>query len=193
MLATTSKTDIHIAFNSYHTPFFDAFFFYVTYLGDGIMALLVALMLLAVKYRYALVVGISNIVASLTTQVLKQTLFADELRPKKYFENLHDLYFVPGVDNHLYHSFPSGHATCAFALYFSLALLVKNKMYKMLFFIIALLTGFSRVYISQHFFADIYVGSLIGVGISLIVYFIINNKQQAWLDRSLITSMKLNE
>ena len=151
-----TKTNLHLVFNSFHTSFFDAFFHYFTYLGDGVLAFLISIILLTVKYRYALVVGLSNLIASIITQSLKQTVFANHFRPKKYFEGIHDLYFVPGVENHMNYSFPSGHATCAFALYFALTLLVNNKNYKRLFFAMALLVAYSRVYLSQHFFGDIY-------------------------------------
>lgn len=188
LLVLTSKAEIHLTFNSFHSPFFDQFFFYFTYLGDGILALLVAIILLTVKYRYALIVGISNLLAAVITQTLKQIVFVDHFRPKKYFDGIHDLYFVPGVENHLLYSFPSGHATSAFALYFSLALIVKNKSYKRLFFALALVVAYSRVYLSQHFFGDIYVGSFIGVAVTLLVFQVINNKRSPWLNRSIISS-----
>lgn len=188
LLAIGSKENIHLTFNAFHTSFFDTFFLYVTYLGDGTLALLLTIMLLAVKYRFAFIVGLSNILASIITQVLKQTVFADALRPKKYFEGLHDLYFVPGVENHLYYSFPSGHATCAFSLYLALSFIVKNKSIKILFFVLAFLVGYSRIYLSQHFFGDVYVGSLIGVGITILVYQAIQKIGTGKLDRSLISS-----
>ncbi len=187
-LAVDLKATIHLTVNSFHSNFFDTFFFYITYLGDGTMALLVVIMLLAVKYRYALIVGLSNIIASLITQILKQTLFSDALRPKKYFEGIHDLYFVPGVENLLYNSFPSGHATCAFSLYCSLAFIVKNNTLKLLFFFIALLVGYSRIYLSQHFLGDVYAGSLIGVVFTILVYQGIQKIQTDRLERSLISS-----
>lgn len=188
VLAIESKANIHLTFNTFHNSFFDRFFLYITYLGDGTVALLLAIMLLAVKYRYALIVGVSNIVASIIAQVLKQTVFADALRPKKYFEGIHDLYFVPGVENHLYYSFPSGHATCAFSLYLALCLIVKNKNYKILFFLLAFLVGYSRIYLSQHFLGDVYLGSIIGVGVTILVFRAIQKIEPGKLDRSLISS-----
>ncbi len=188
LLSISSKTNIHLAFNSFHTPALDQFFFYFTNLGDGIMAFLVVIILLAVKYRFALIVGVSNFVASLITQLLKQTVFSSELRPKKFFEGIHELYFVPGVENHLYYSFPSGHSTCAFSLYLSLSLIAKGHIYKVFFFVIALLVGLSRIYLSQHFFADVYFGSLIGVVVTLVVYWLISKMDAPGLERSLISS-----
>ncbi len=185
ILANYSKGALHISFNHYHSPFFDIVFSYLTYLGEGIMVVLAVIILLTVSYRSALIVSISNIIASLLTQLLKRAVFDDYVRPKKFFEGVYDLYFVPGVDNHLYYSFPSGHTTCAFSLYFALALLVNNKLYKFLLFIIALLVGYSRVYLSQHFFMDIYAGSIIGVGITYVVFYVINGIESNKLDNSL--------
>lgn len=187
LLIANSKTDTHLEFNTFHSTFFDAFFYYTTFLGDGFIALIIVIMLLAVKFRYAFIVGVSNIFASLLTQVLKHTLFADRIRPKKFFEGVHDLYLVPGVENYLYNSFPSGHSTCAFSLYFSLSIIVENKVLKFLFFIIALLVGVSRVYLSQHFFEDIYAGSIIGVILTLVVYFFSLKIKNNWMERAIFS------
>lgn len=154
------------------------------------MVLLTVIILSAVKYRYAVIVGLSNIIASIITQALKQTVFNEVVRPKKFFEGIQDLYFVPGVENHLYFSFPSGHATCAFSLYFALALLVKNKALELSLFFVALLVGYSRIYLSQHFFEDVYAGSLIGICITFIVYYLIQKSNRNWMNGSLITSFK---
>ena len=190
LLAINTKTETHLGFNSFHSSFFDIFFYYLTYLGDGVMALLTFIILLAIKYRYAFIVGISNLIAAIITQTLKQTVFAQVVRPKKFFEGIHDLYFVPGVENYSYYSFPSGHSTCAFALYFSLALLVKNNTLKLFLFFVALLVAYSRIYLSQHFFEDVYAGSLIGIFTTLIVYYIIQKRNISWMEQSLVSSFR---
>ena len=185
-----SKAEKHLEFNTFHTPFFDTFFYYFTYLGDGVTAVLVVILLLSVKYRFAIIVGASNIIAALITQFLKHEVFYNAVRPKKYFEGVHDLYFVPGVDNYLYNSFPSGHSTCAFSLYCALSLIVKNKILKFIFFVMAFLVGYSRVYLSQHFFEDVYAGSVIGVSVTLIVYYFVSKINKNWLEQSLISTFK---
>lgn len=154
------------------------------------MAVLGVIVLLSVKYRYALIVGFSNFAASMLTQALKKMVFNDSLRPKKFFEGMHDIYLVPGVENHLHHSFPSGHATSAFALYFSLALIVKSNKLKLLLFLIALFAAYSRVYLSQHFFEDIYVGSIIGVGVTFLTFAVIQNNQSPKLEKSINSLFK---
>jgi membrane-associated phospholipid phosphatase len=68
-------------------------------------------------------------------------------------------------------SFPSGHATSAFAIFTSLALVSNNKFLKIIFFLFAFLSAFSRTYLSQHWLVDITIGSLIGTLFSLVLYF----------------------
>lgn len=190
IIAINSKGATHLEFNSWHSGFFDTFFTYITYLGDGLTALLVVIILLTIKFRYALFVGLANIISTLITQLLKHTVFSDVVRPKKFFEGVHDLYLVSGVDNHLYHSFPSGHSTCAFSLYFALALLVKDKIRKFALFLIALLIGYSRIYLSQHFLEDVVAGSFIGVVITGITFLYFKDNKNPSLDGTLITVFK---
>ena len=190
IIIANSKGNTHLEFNSYHDSFFDVFFLYITKLGDGVTAALVVIILLVVKFRYAVIVGLANIISAGITQTLKHTLFSDVVRPKKFFEGIQDLYFVPGVENYLYNSFPSGHSTCAFSLYFSLALIVESKIYKFILFTVAFLVGYSRIYLSQHFLQDVYAGSLIGVCTSLVVFYFIQKSHKNWLQKSLITVFK---
>jgi membrane-associated phospholipid phosphatase len=185
LILANTKSETHLEFNRFHNSFFDIFFSYLTYLGDGFSALIAIVILLVVKWRFALLVAFSNILSATITQTLKHTLFSDVVRPKKFFEGIHDIYLVPGVDNHLYNSFPSGHSTCAFALYFSIGMIVENKWLKLFCFFLALVVGYSRIYLSQHFFQDVYAGSLIGVVSTIIIYILIQSSNAEWMDRSL--------
>lgn len=158
------------------------------------MAIIVTIVLLFVKYKFALFIGLSNLITSLSTQLLKNFIFPDIVRPKKFFEGMADLYFVPGVENYSYYTFPSGHTTVAFTLYFCLALIIENPLIKILLFILSLIVSFSRVYLSQHFFIDIYAGSIIGVTISLLIYYLLERseriKDYSFLENSLISPKK---
>ena len=59
----------------------------------------------------------------------------------------------------------------AFALFGLFALLVtQKKVIGILIFGLAVLVGFSRVYLIHHFFIDIYVGSIIGTLLAIIIY-----------------------
>jgi membrane-associated phospholipid phosphatase len=189
-MVANSKGDTHLEFNAFHAPFFDVFFSIVTHLGDGILAVFMVLILVLVKYRWALLVGLSVFLSSAITQTLKHTIFDDVVRPKKFFEGISDLYFVPGIDNHLYNSFPSGHTTCAFSLFFALAVMVATKKYKFLFLIFAILIGYSRIYLSQHFLEDVSAGSLIGILVTIVVGYYIQKSKKHWMEKSLMTVLK---
>lgn len=176
ILLIFDKSEIHLFFNQYHNPFLDTVFYYITFLGDGITAFSVSFIFLFINKRHALFIFLSNAVASLLAQYLKHYIFPDMDRPKLFFQHLKALYLVPGVDNASYNSFPSGHATTAFATSLCLALILQNKVLKFSFFCIAILIGFSRIYLSQHFISDVYAGSILGVSVTCIFYWIIYEK-----------------
>jgi len=196
-LFLNSKGNAHLILNQYRFEFCDYFFCYATFLGDFIAVIAVVLLLCFFRYRFALLVALSNIVAALITQLLKHTLFSDVERPKKFFEGIHNLNLVAGYENYLYNSFPSGHSTSAFATFFCLALILENRFLKFLMFITALTVGFSRIYLSQHFLNDVYAGSLIGVIISFIIYQFVflseRTKNISWMDKSFLYKKRMAE
>ena len=53
-----------------------------------------------------------------------------------------------------------------------MALFIGEKKYAFLLFVAAFLTGLSRIYLGHHFLIDVLVGSLIGVLVALITYFL---------------------
>ena len=165
------KSDVHIAINQFHNKLFDFFYSWLTHLGSGWMILVLFVFLLFIKYKYAWVLGIANFFITLVVQVLKKQVFTESLRPNAYFDGVYDLYLVPGVSVHSLHSFPSGHAATAFSVFFVLSLISKKQSWKFLCFILAVLTAFSRVYISQHFFGDIIAGSIIGCTLTFLTLY----------------------
>lgn len=166
-----SKAEIHIFLNDFYHPVADVFFKYITYLGDGLAVALFIIILLFISYRYFLIELASVLFTTIVVQTLKRLIFSDSLRPEKYFSGIYELHLVAGVKMHHFNSFPSGHTASAFGLFFLAALICKNNMLKLLFFVISLLTACSRVYLSQHFLVDIYFGSIISM---LIVFFMYN-------------------
>ncbi len=158
------KASVHIFINSHNSPIADQIFYYLTYLGTG-WALIVAIVLLVfVKRGTAGGLLLSGLVMNLVVQTLKYSI--ESFRPVRYFAFYvqdYSLHLVEGVKMHYVHSFPSGHAATAFAIFFFLSGLTKNNVLKFTFFVIALAIAFSRVYLSQHFLLDIVAGSAIGV------------------------------
>lgn len=173
ILSEFPKPNIHLFFNSLHHPFFDFLFQYITHIGDGLFLIPVFIYLLFVKFRSAFTLLSAYLLSSLVTQILKNTIFQGEPRPVLYFQDFDaTLRVIEGVNVHNMNSFPSGHATSAFALFVCLAWIVKDKFWQSVFLVLACLVAFSRVYISQHFLGDIYAGSIIGSVSSLLMIYL---------------------
>jgi membrane-associated phospholipid phosphatase len=175
LIYSNEKTALHRSINnSVGNPVADTFFYYITWLGDGTMAIFMLAAILIVNVRLGIYATATFLVASLTSIGLKELFFDDENRPFFIFTYyLHEkLKLVDGVDIHIHNSFPSGHATQAFAILMCLAFVAGRDYFKLFFLLLALLTSFSRVYLSQHWLVDVTVGSFIGTLFSAFFYFL---------------------
>ncbi len=187
VLLLWEKQTVHLAINGWNGTFRDEFFYFLTYAGDGLFALAVILLALFVRFRYALLLSIAYLGSALVVQLMKHLLFAETMRPVRYFQELGiDLNLVEKVHHHSYMSFPSGHSASAYAIFISLALLVKNKMLSVVLVFIAATVAFSRVYLSQHFLLDTLVGGVIGFVFAWVFYCWQQKWSAAWLNKSLL-------
>jgi membrane-associated phospholipid phosphatase len=179
------KSEIHLWLNQHHTPFFDGFFRVITWLGNGTFLIIPGILLLFYSLRSTLYLAMSYLSTGLAAQILKRYVFEDCVRPVKYFHNLNTLHLVEGVPLLSGHSFPSGHATSAFAMFLCLAVIGRNRYIQVLCFISACAVSFSRVYLSQHFLGDVFAGSLIGTIGALACYLALYRKDLKWHNWSL--------
>lgn len=177
IILLTDKEELHLAINAYNHPLMDNVFKYITHLGDGIFAALIVLLGFIYSVRYGVIGLLGLSVASTITQVLKRNVFADHHRPASFFKELADFHFVDGVSLHTHFSFPSGHATAAFCTFFFLAYIGARPWLQVSAFVLGWITAFSRVYISQHYFEDIYAGSIIGTGVLFFSIVLLHHKQ----------------
>lgn len=185
------KTELFLFINQNHHYTSDYFFRYFTNVGDGIFYGVVILALLCYRYKYAIIAFVSFLLTSSVAQLLKRLVFVDEYRPTRYLKELNiDYHMIEGVKLYSNNSFPSGHATTAFSIFCLLALIFKQKSLGLLFFLFAFLASYSRVYIAQHFFGDIYFGSLIGVFLTVVIYITLGryfeNMEKEWPEKGLI-------
>jgi membrane-associated phospholipid phosphatase len=175
ILLHIEKVPIHRKMNAcVGNAFIDQFMAYVTHLGDGLFAVLVAIVFSFKNVRVSLYILFSYAGAGIVSYVLKHWVYYEVFRPHFVFQYYvrEELKLVDGVDVVAHHSFPSGHALSAFALFFCLLLISKYHFSKMIFFMLAILAAYSRVYLSQHWLIDVYVGSIIGVSFSVLLYVI---------------------
>jgi membrane-associated phospholipid phosphatase len=172
LLLLFEKHEIHLFVNNNSSESLDYVFKTLTYLGEGVFVIAGSVLLLFVSYRYALTQAVTFAISGLLVQFLKRVVFADVLRPRLYFENMtaYSLRFVEGVEVANHYSFPSGHTTTAFAFFMLMAFMVEKKWLKITFLTSAVLVGYSRMYLSQHFLIDVTFGSLLGVICAITFY-----------------------
>jgi len=185
---TVPRELIHMKINGWHTPFLDQLFKLWTLLGDGWVVLMIVLIPLGIKIRYSLVLFAGYTISGLAAQLIKRLFFSETARPVKYFEFNgidYDLYLVPGVEMHGWHSFPSGHTATAFGVLFGLSLILQSRFGQFVAFILATGVGYSRMYLSQHFLMDVTAGAFVGLMGGYIGWWWIERYEKEWLNRSL--------
>jgi len=161
-----TKDDIYFAINTRHTDFLDSIEPYITDLGNGWTIVALSALFTLYSYRIALLTITTFLFTSLAVQVAK--FIFDAPRPKLYFKDqLSKLHFVKGVEILSHNSFPSGHTLTAFATGVLITYLVKNKGWSVLLILYGVMVGFSRIYLSEHFFEDVVGGSVLGVFLAI--------------------------
>ncbi|MEX0966253.1 MAG: phosphatase PAP2 family protein [Bacteroidia bacterium] len=184
--------EMFFSIHGLNAPFWDDFFYYGTYLGDGLLSFFVAAMLLFVRYRLAIAAGITFIITGIVAQLLKNFVFEGRHRPFRVLTEAPDFNVIEGLELHSYHSFPSGHTATGFAIFAFLALVIKRPPVSILCFLIAVMVGYSRIYLGQHFFVDVYAGSVVGVTCAILGYWFLEVKKPGkllrknWMEKSLL-------
>jgi membrane-associated phospholipid phosphatase len=167
-LLIMGKKDSFLLLNTFHNKFLDNFFLIITFIGDGLIILIVFLILFFLnKRKEALFLLVSFLLSSTIAQIFKSSF--NRLRPVNYFHSYSYNKLIDGFTNSVYYSFPSGHTTTIFTLATMIVFFTKKKSLHCLVLLIAIAVGFSRIYLGQHFLEDVIFGAIIGTTISLIV------------------------
>lgn len=162
LLLLYGKSASFKALNSFHPGILNEFFINFTFMGDGIFALsLTALFLFYYKRKaQGLSLLYAFLVSGLIVQIIKN--LTNSPRPRLFFEAGQYLHFIDGVSLANYSSFPSGHTTTAFAIATVMVLFTKTKSWQWFYLLSAVLIGYSRIYLAQHFLLDVMIGAAIG-------------------------------
>lgn len=173
------KQDFFLQLNIDLGTFADYFFAAFTYGGDSLMwvaALLIAVFALKRKDTIPLFIT-CFLVVTLLTQICKYVIVPDEPRPIKAIADTSLIHTVTGVEMHTVSSFPSGHTATAFCFYLLFCLLLSKKWWPAAGLVYALLTGYSRIYLAQHFPLDVGAGIITGI---ISVYAALKFQQYWW-------------
>jgi len=178
MLATRNQGDTLVAINAGRTPFWDVFFKIGTHFAEPPAYLAIIIMVAAFNYRRAVFVVVAGATAGIVAGLLK-ALFAQARPMRWFFDNYEEIWHSLNLFEEEWRSwdiassFPSGHATSAFALYSFLAFNARRgkQAISTLCFALAVMVAYSRMYLLYHFLRDVTVGAALGLTIGALVYY----------------------
>lgn len=185
------KADLHLLLCDRHIPARDTFYRFYTQVAEWFPYVLCVALLLFSRIGNGVFASSAMILSALTTQLFKFIINAP--RPVTWF-GMHfpdiNLPLAEGVTMNLWRSFPSGHTTSFFALAFVASILLTKQpriskttryLIQILLFFAAALGGYSRIYLSQHFAADVFAGVVVGTLITIVCYVVFCRfKDQKW-------------
>ena len=167
-LMMISTGDLILGVSEYRLSEMNTFFAWGTKLGEELTYFFLLIVFLFINIRYALMLPIIGVVVTIVSYALKS--FFLQPRPKLFFKELLESGQINIIEG--YHivggltSFPSGHTTSAFCLFgFTAYAFTKLKHARLLqfsCFLLALIVGFSRIYLFQHFLKDVVAGIFLG-------------------------------
>ena len=164
IIVKTDKLSLHLYFNSFHSKIGDFIMPHLTNVGDGLILLLFTFFVFLFRSRkLAIILFISFLISSGLVQFLKLFIFENHMRPMYVFQHVNEFHQIKDFQYHFYQSFPSGHSTSSFVLFTFIAMnFAKKWQTQILCFFGALFFAFTRVYLSQHYFEDMFAGAMIG-------------------------------
>lgn len=157
----------------------DYFFRFWTNLGDGSVWVLIAVLFFFYRRSHFPLLISCIVLSTLFTQVTKIWVIPAEPRPTSAITDTTLIHTVKGVELHTAYSFPSGHTGTAFCIFLLGCMLVRRSWILPAGFLYAVLVGYSRVYLAQHFPLDVGGGmivALLSVWLSILV-------QRKWEER----------
>ena len=173
LLSQINQGDVILFFSDHRNSVADVFFRNFTKMGEEIVYILSLIILLLYRFRYAILVPLTAVLVTLLSFGAKS--FFSFNRPAVFFQKdniIDQINLIEGVQLLTGPtSFPSGHTMSGFAMYGLIAFLFpKKKAWAVLFFLMALLVGISRIYLVQHFLRDVVSGATAGTLLALLIY-----------------------
>lgn len=153
------------------TPFFDKVFSITTLLGEEMVILTVmCLIFWCIDKRLAYRIGLTFFLSGLLVQGLKITFRIE--RPWVIDENFDPV--EGSMETATGYSFPSGHTQTAAGMYMPIGLYTKKLWLRIVCFALAVLVGFSRIYLGVHTLNDVAASLIVTLAIALAVHFLMD-------------------
>ncbi len=167
IVACHPKTHSFREANFFHCSLLDQLFIYYTFLGDGLFAVgVIVTCYLLKKAALGEKIFLAFVVSGLIAQLLKHLFRAP--RPMSVLGEDSYAYFIDGITHSGFTSFPSGHATTAFAIAAVMAFNCKKISTSLIVFWMAVAAGYSRIYLGHHFLEDVLAGVITGASTTLL-------------------------
>ncbi len=166
------RDNLFLWFNTNLGAFADTFFSYFTFLAEGWIWIPYLLLIVLLFKKDTAFIIINFFSSTILTQVPKNLIWPNVNRPIASDLPVSKIHTVAGVEVHTYNSFPSGHTATAFTLFLITVYLFPNKKVLLVGGVYALICGYSRIYLGQHFPLDIaggIIAALFSVAFSILI------------------------
>lgn len=152
-----------------------------TEIGNGLALVLIAISIAVFKkLNWGIILFLGFSISGIGVQVVKRTFFKDEARPVAWFENKQiDLAVPEYIHARRSFSFPSGHSTSAAVLFTFLAFRMNIKWSQIVLSILLFSVAYSRIYLYQHFPADVLAGIGTGISFQCLLEYSLKNKMKS--------------
>ena len=157
----------------------DKVFEYSSYLAEGWIWIPYFIVLVGLYKKDKAFILMNFLISTLLIQFAKNFIFTTAMRPMASGLDATQIHTVPGVEIHTFNSFPSGHTATAFTLFLLTTYLFPNKYALSIGIVYAIVCGYSRVYLAQHFPLDLAGGifvALLTLPISIFIREKLNKK-----------------
>jgi membrane-associated phospholipid phosphatase len=166
-----TPTEIMFWINRHHNSLSDSFFYYVTLLGEDTIWLGLLSFFTFEKYikgkenNHVIKVLLISWLSKVLVSVSLKNIFNYPRPIEVYQFSTQDIHLVDGVTVHHWQSFPSGHTMTAFSFACVCLFVLNRPRLAIIPLLLAMLVGYSRMYLFQHFPRDVFAGGVLGVGI----------------------------
>ncbi len=152
---------------NFHHPILDKIAIFITSLGEG-GAIWFAAAILLLLFEKTRRIGAITIFSLILCGLLNEIVIKNIVQRARPFVDNEFINLIINKPNS--YSFPSGHTAMSFAAVGVWVRFTKNKLYRLIFIILALFMAFSRLYLMVHYPTDVLAGIVVGTFSAYIAY-----------------------